>query len=120
MLKYIFLNLTFAINKFSLHRIVGLSSCFNHQTKSIPIRTLYSLSSLGIDGYQANRERISTFMSHNADSFKSKMIEFSQPGSTNMIFTEDLKNMIHMANKTDIDLVVKMLKKYLFYLFFYS
>lgn len=76
----------------------------------MPIRTLYSLSSLGIDGYQANRERISTFMTNNAIEFRQKMNEFSKDGTT-MIFTEDLKNMIHMANKNDIDLVIKMLKK---------
>lgn len=29
----------------------------------------------------------------------------------NMIFTEDLKNIIHMAEPTDLELVTKMIKK---------
>lgn len=28
-----------------------------------------------------------------------------------MIFTEDLKNMVHMAEPTDLDLVLNMIKK---------
>lgn len=39
------------------------------------------------------------------------MTEFASD-SKNMIFTEDLKNMIHMAEPADIDLVLKMIKKY--------
>lgn len=31
--------------------------------------------------------------------------------SKNMIFTEDLKNIVHIAEPTDLDLVVKMVKK---------
>lgn len=29
----------------------------------------------------------------------------------NMIFTEDLKNMVHMAEPADLDLVLNMIKK---------
>lgn len=32
--------------------------------------------------------------------------------SKNMIFTEDLKNMVHIAEPTDVQLVLKMVKKY--------
>jgi pentatricopeptide repeat domain-containing protein 2 len=41
------------------------------------------------------------------------MLEFSDPSSSNMIFTEDLKNMIHLAEDKadDLDLVYKMMKK---------
>jgi len=41
------------------------------------------------------------------------MLEFSNPSSSNMIFTEDLKNMIHLAEATpdDLDLVYKMMKR---------
>lgn len=40
------------------------------------------------------------------------MKEFTQEGASSMIFTEDLKNMIHIAeSEEDLDLVVKMLKK---------
>jgi pentatricopeptide repeat domain-containing protein 2 len=48
-----------------------------------------------------------------ADKFRAKMLEFSGPSSTNMIFTEDLKNMIHLAEATsdDLDLVYKMITR---------
>lgn len=43
------------------------------------------------------------------------MLDFSDPNSSNMIFTEDLKNMIHLAESTsdDLDLVHKMMKRYI-------
>jgi pentatricopeptide repeat domain-containing protein 2 len=48
-----------------------------------------------------------------ADKFKTKMLEFSDPNSSNMIFTEDLKNMIHLAEDTsgDLNLVYRMMKR---------
>lgn len=90
---------------------LALASINHPSTKFLPIRSLYSVSSLGIDGYMQNRERVGSFMTNSADKFRMKMEEFSVPSSTNMIFTEDLKNMIHIAEKTDTDLVVKMLKR---------
>lgn len=49
-----------------------------------------------------------------ADRFREKMTEFCKDGSNQMVFTEDLKNMVHLAeqNGTDIELVVKMMKKF--------
>lgn len=52
-------------------------------------------------------------MANIADKFRSKMTEFSSDGSKNLIFTEDLKNMIHISETDeDLDLVVKMLKRF--------
>jgi pentatricopeptide repeat domain-containing protein 2 len=59
------------------------------------------------------RDRTKTQFVNMADKFKNKMLEFSDPSSTNMIFTEDLKNMIHLAEDTpdDLGLVYKMMKR---------
>lgn len=68
---------------------------------------------MGIDNYLYAREKVKTQMLNNTDNFKNKMNEFLADKSSNMIFTEDLKNMIHIAEKLpeDANLVVQMLKK---------
>lgn len=60
------------------------------------------------------RERTNGQFINTVDKFKEKMKTFVDDKPTNMIFTEDLRNMIHLAekNKEDIELVVKMLKKW--------
>jgi pentatricopeptide repeat domain-containing protein 2 len=74
---------------------------------------LFAPSSLGLDNYSRLRDRTKTQFVNLADKFKTKMLEFSNPSSSNMIFTEDLKNMIHLAEATpdDLDLVYKMMKR---------
>jgi pentatricopeptide repeat domain-containing protein 2 len=59
------------------------------------------------------RDRTKTQFVNLADKFKAKMLDFSDPNSSNMIFTEDLKNMVHLAESTsdDLDLVHKMMKR---------
>ena len=78
------------------------------------IRTLYSLNSLGVDAYVATREKVQSYLQDGGVKFRSKMSEFLQEDSRNMIFTEDLKNMVHIVekNQADVDLTIKMLKKY--------
>jgi len=68
---------------------------------------------LGLDGYSRTRDRTKTQFVNLADKFKIKMLDFSDPNSSNMIFTEDLKNMVHLAESTsdDLDLVHKMMKR---------
>lgn len=47
------------------------------------------------------------------DKFKEKMAEYVADDAKNMVFTEDLKNMVHLADSDkDIELAVDMLKKY--------
>ncbi|XP_059620064.1 pentatricopeptide repeat-containing protein 2, mitochondrial-like [Phlebotomus argentipes] len=77
-------------------------------------RSLYAGSTLGVDNFKTVREKIRSQFSSMTDRFREKMIEFSSDSSTNMIFTEDLKNMIHLAKNTpeDMDLVKKMLTKF--------
>jgi pentatricopeptide repeat domain-containing protein 2 len=66
-----------------------------------------------LDSYSKTRDRTKIQFVNLADKFKTKMVEFSDPSSTNMIFTEDLKNMIHLSEATsdDLDLVYKMMKR---------
>lgn len=76
-------------------------------------RSLYSASSLGLDNYVGTRERVQNYLVDNGDKFRSKMNEFVEDNSRNMIFTEDLKNMVHIVEKNDadIDLTVRMVQK---------
>lgn len=50
----------------------------------------------------------------NADAFKTKMQEFvKNESSRNLIFSEDLKNMVHLASdKNDVMLLSKMIEKF--------
>ncbi|XP_035919139.1 pentatricopeptide repeat-containing protein 2, mitochondrial-like [Anopheles stephensi] len=66
-------------------------------------RSLYSAAALGIEGYEAYREKTRTQHLHNVDNFKRKMRDFVSGSSTNMIFTEDLKNIIHLIDNTPED-----------------
>lgn len=77
-------------------------------------RSLYSSSVLGLDGYEGYREKTRTQHMHNVDNFKRKMRDFVAGSASNMIFTEDLKNIIHLADDTaeDKKLLVDMIEKY--------
>uniref|UniRef100_A0A1B0DDZ8 Pentacotripeptide-repeat region of PRORP domain-containing protein n=1 Tax=Phlebotomus papatasi TaxID=29031 RepID=A0A1B0DDZ8_PHLPP len=77
-------------------------------------RTLYAENTLGVDGFRNVQGKIQSQFSNMTDRFRGKMEEFSSESSSNMIFTEDLKNMIHLAKNTpeDVDLVRKMLVKF--------
>lgn len=77
------------------------------------IRFLFAPAALGLDNYSAMRDRTKIQFVNLADKFRTKMLEFSDPGSSNMIFTEDLKNMIHLAEDTsdDLNLVYRMMKR---------
>ncbi|XP_017776862.1 PREDICTED: pentatricopeptide repeat-containing protein 2, mitochondrial-like [Nicrophorus vespilloides] len=76
------------------------------------VRTLYSESTLGIDGYKAQRLRTQNQLSNIAEKFRTKMHDYTSDDSKNMIFTEDLKNMIHLAENDDVDLIIKMMNRF--------
>lgn len=57
------------------------------------------------------REKVKQYFVNDADKFREKMIDSLENGQNSMVFTEDLKNMIHLANDKDLDLLEKMLKK---------
>ncbi|KAK9498123.1 hypothetical protein O3M35_004002 [Rhynocoris fuscipes] len=69
-------------------------------------RNLYSPAALGVDNYSKTRERIKNQFVNVQDKFKSKMADYSNPESNSMIFTEDLKHMIHLVEPNDNDLQV--------------
>lgn len=74
---------------------------------------MYAKNVLGMDSYLMYKEKVKNQFAQIEDKFVEKMKEFSTEGSKNMVFTEDLKNMIHLAESDeDIDLVVKMIKKW--------
>lgn len=79
----------------------------------VVIRHLYANSALGIDGYLQQCERTKIQLANISDKFRSKMTEYTSDDSKNMIFTEDLKNMVHLAeSEEDVQLVIKMMKRY--------
>ncbi|XP_044735137.1 pentatricopeptide repeat-containing protein 2, mitochondrial-like [Chrysoperla carnea] len=73
-------------------------------TCQINVRYLYSKEALGIDGYEQTRQRVSTQFTNMEEKFKTKMEECVDPKAATMIFTEDLKNMIHLAKPEERDL----------------
>lgn len=79
-------------------------------------RSLYSKASLGIDGFLESKAITEKQMENISVKFKEKMEEYCQDINTNVIFSEDLKNMVHLANNNnDSQVIIKMIKKYLHY-----
>lgn len=87
----------------------------NAFTKPCLSRSLYAEAALGVDNYIIGREKVKNqFPAQNEEKFREKMQEFVTDKPGNMVFTEDLKNMLHLVNKTpaDIELIHKMITKY--------
>ncbi|KYN37180.1 Pentatricopeptide repeat-containing protein 2 [Trachymyrmex septentrionalis] len=76
-------------------------------------RFLYSEKSLGLQGYENARLNFRNQFLNVENTFRNKMEEVCNTDSS-MIFTEDLKSMLHLAQKTseDIELLIKMLTKF--------
>lgn len=73
---------------------------------------MYAAGSLGVEGYVQQRNRIKNHFANISDKFINKMKEFTADESKGMVFTEDLKNMIHLASTDeDAELVVKMIRR---------
>uniref|UniRef100_A0A2A4JAC2 Pentatricopeptide repeat-containing protein 2 n=1 Tax=Heliothis virescens TaxID=7102 RepID=A0A2A4JAC2_HELVI len=75
------------------------------------VRNLYSPNALGIDGFLQTRKKAKEQFTNYADKFRTKMNEFVSNKET-MIFTEDLKNMLHLAEPSDLNLILNMIKKF--------
>ncbi|KAJ0174128.1 hypothetical protein K1T71_010274 [Dendrolimus kikuchii] len=98
--------------------LIKKSLCFNKHFLT-PCRVfnitqakyLYSHSSMGIDNYLQTRKKVKEQFAPFADKFRLKMGSFVADPK-NMIFTEDLKNMVHMAEPADIQLVLDMIIKF--------
>ncbi|KAL1129869.1 hypothetical protein AAG570_012813 [Ranatra chinensis] len=67
---------------------------------------------MGIDNYIKTREKVKMQFHDIEDKFKSKMKDFIRPSSSSMIFTEDLKHIVHLAELDDLDLVQAMMVKF--------
>nr|XP_021198169.2 pentatricopeptide repeat-containing protein 2, mitochondrial [Helicoverpa armigera] len=75
------------------------------------VTNLYSPHALGIDGFLQTRKKAKEQFTNYSEKFRSKMNEFVSSKDT-MIFTEDLKNMLHLAEPTDLNLILNMIKKF--------
>ncbi|XP_023026652.1 pentatricopeptide repeat-containing protein 2, mitochondrial [Leptinotarsa decemlineata] len=76
-------------------------------------RNLYSKETLGIDAFLQQCQTTQNQMENLSEKFKEKMSEYVENHTKHMVFTEDLKNMIHLSNNDkDLELVVKMIKKF--------
>ncbi|XP_063855830.1 pentatricopeptide repeat-containing protein 2, mitochondrial-like [Scylla paramamosain] len=73
-------------------------------------RQLYTPAALGLDQYTHLRTDTRARFASGVDSFKAKMREILTKNDTAMIFTEDLKNVLHLAegNEEDMKLVRDM------------
>ncbi|KAF5293905.1 hypothetical protein FQA39_LY13610 [Lamprigera yunnana] len=77
------------------------------------IRQIYSATTLGVDNFLQHRDRIRAQLSNIAPNFREKMKEYTSPESNNMVFTEDLKNMLHLSESDeDVEITIKMMKKF--------
>lgn len=95
---------------------VGLASNVllrNSILNSAACRFIYSDVSLGLQGYENARLNFRNQFLNVENTFRSKMEEVCNADSS-MIFTEDLKSMLHLAQKKpeDIELLIKMLTKF--------
>ncbi|XP_060839367.1 pentatricopeptide repeat-containing protein 2, mitochondrial-like [Rhopalosiphum padi] len=78
-------------------------------------RSLYERAAIGLDKYEFYREKIENqFSEPDKLLFRDRMNSFADPESNSLIFTEDLKQIVHMVgdNEADLTLVEKMMKKY--------
>lgn len=75
-------------------------------------RFLYTDKSLGLQGYENARLNFRNQFLNVETTFRNKMEEVCN--SNSLIFTEDLKSMLHLVQKKpeDIELLIKMLTKY--------
>ncbi|KAL4113297.1 hypothetical protein QTP88_016952 [Uroleucon formosanum] len=78
-------------------------------------RNLYERAAIGLDKYEFFRDKIENqFSDSDKQLFRERMNSFADPESNSLIFTEDLKQIVHMVgdNEADLTLVEKMMKKY--------
>lgn len=93
---------------------VGLASnTFLRNSFLNSCRFLYSDRNLGLQGYENARLNFRNQFLNVESTFRNKMEEVCNTDSS-MIFTEDLKSMLHLAQKKpeDIELLIKMLTKF--------
>ncbi|CAH1102315.1 unnamed protein product [Psylliodes chrysocephalus] len=103
------------VNCSAFRKIVQLNSHLRSAPNNLQnVRQLYAKSSLGLDGFEHTCQITQQQLENIADKFKEKMLEnINNDSNKNMVFTEDLKNMIHVStDEKDLELVVTMIKKF--------
>jgi pentatricopeptide repeat domain-containing protein 2 len=84
---------------------------------TIGLRSLYTAEALGLDGYMTARSKtaVNFHGTQMKEKFRSRMQEFASADSTSLVFTDDLKTMLNLAENTpeDIKLLHQMIEKYL-------
>ncbi|XP_064110503.1 pentatricopeptide repeat-containing protein 2, mitochondrial-like [Macrobrachium nipponense] len=76
-------------------------------------RHLFSAAALGVDSYEEKREKVAIEFKNLRDKFQQRMQQVLQSDNQSLIFTEDLKNAIHLAEcEDDMSLVIGMAKKF--------
>lgn len=69
---------------------------------------------MGLDNYMDLRKNITNQFQSVSETFRAKMTEFTTEDNKSLIFTEDLKAMLHIVEnkEDDINLTKKMIKKF--------
>lgn len=80
---------------------------------NVGVRYLYTEKALGVTAYENTRHIYRNQFISIENTFRSKMTEVCESGD-GVIFTEDLKAMLHLTQKTETDmaLINKMIEKY--------
>jgi len=101
-------------SKLSLKTFVNGIIIFSKGIRSTGSRTLYTAEAIGVDAYEKQRVRTQTQFTGMVDKFREKMSEFTYSDTKNMIFTEDLKHMVHLIGDTpeDLKLIHAMMKRF--------
>ncbi|XP_050505782.1 pentatricopeptide repeat-containing protein 2, mitochondrial-like [Diabrotica virgifera virgifera] len=103
----------FKSSQCTISKVPQINNGFRFAVNIQNARPLYSKVTLGIDMFLQQCQTTGKQMENISEKFKEKMFEFSQDEGKHMVFTEDLKNMIHLSkDEKDLDLVVKMIKKF--------
>ncbi|KAK2584179.1 hypothetical protein KPH14_006607 [Odynerus spinipes] len=76
-------------------------------------RFIFSDNSLGLNGYKATRVQMHQQFANVENSFREKMKEIIN-SENSIVFTEDLKAMLHLVNKNseDVNLIINMMHKF--------
>ncbi|GAV00062.1 hypothetical protein RvY_10965 [Ramazzottius varieornatus] len=76
-------------------------------------KLLYTKEAIGLSGYEHTRERTATQLGTVKDRFKKRMEQYLSADSKSLIFTEDLKNMLYLADDdNDLSMIERMMKKF--------
>lgn len=79
----------------------------------LDIRQIYSTASIGLNDYITVREKLARNSKDSFERFRQRLVALTGENEHEMVYTEDLKQMIHIAEPTeeDLQLITKMLSK---------